>query len=233
MGQLELYQLKNGYRYNSDTLFLYDFISASKLRGDILDVGCGCGILGLLVARDNEIKLTGIDIDPLNVQISQHNASVNGIAGEFIAEDFSKFKSDIKFDFIISNPPFYHTNVTKSQNKHIANSRYSDSLSLEEFLASCNRNIKPKGVLYFCYDAKQIGDIIPLLSKFKLNLTKLKFIYSKDNQNAKLVLIEAKKSSRSMCEVVLPLVVFDKDELSVDAREIFNKANTISKVYEC
>ncbi|ARR02035.1 tRNA1(Val) (adenine(37)-N6)-methyltransferase [Campylobacter vicugnae] len=231
MGQLELYQLQNGYRYNSDTLFLYDFIG-NKPKGQILDVGCGCGILGLLVARDNEIKLTGIDIDPLNVQISQHNAIVNGIAGEFIAEDFSKFKSDIKFDFIISNPPFYHTNVTKSQNKHIANSRYSDSLSLEEFLASCNRNIKPKGVLYFCYDAKQIGDIIPLLSKFKLNLTKLKFIYSKDNQNAKLVLIEAKKSSRSMCEVVLPLVVFDKDELSVDAREIFNKANTISKVYK-
>lgn len=231
MGQLELYQLQNGYRYNSDTLFLYDFIG-SKPKGQILDVGCGCGILGLLVARDNEIKLTGIDIDPLNVQISRHNASVNGIAGEFIAEDFSKFKGDIKFDFIISNPPFYHTNVTKSQNKHIANSRYSDSLSLEEFLASCNRNIKPKGVLYFCYDAKQIGDIIPLLSKFKLNLTKLKFIYSKDNQNAKLVLIEAKKSSRSMCEVVLPLIVFDKDELSVDAREIFNKANTISKVYK-
>lgn len=231
MGQLELYQLQNGYRYNSDTLFLYDFIG-SKPKGQILDVGCGCGILGLLVARDNEIKLTGIDIDPLNVQISQHNAIVNGIAGEFITEDFSKFKSDIKFDFIISNPPFYHTNVTKSQNKHIANSRYSDSLSLEEFLASCNRNIKPKGVLYFCYDAKQIGDIIPLLSKFKLNLTKLKFIYSKDNQNAKLVLIEAKKSSRSMCEVVLPLIVFDKDELSVDAREIFNKANTISKVYK-
>lgn len=231
MGQLELYQLQNGYRYNSDTLFLYDFIG-SKLKGQILDVGCGCGILGLLVARDNEIKLTGIDIDPLNVQISQHNASVNGIAAEFITGDFSEFKSDIKFDFIISNPPFYHTDVTKSQNKHIANSRYSDSLSLEEFLASCNRNIKPKGVLYFCYDAKQIGDIIPLLSKFKLNLTKLKFIYSKDNQNAKLVLIEAKKSSRSMCEVVLPLVVFDKDELSVDAREIFNKANTISKVYK-
>lgn len=233
MSQLELYQLKNGYRYNSDTLFLYDFISANKLRGDILDVGCGCGILGLLVARDNEIKLTGIDIDPLNVQISQHNASVNGITAEFITGDFSEFKSDIKFDFIISNPPFYHTNVTKSQNKHIANSRYSDFLSLEEFLASCNRNIKPKGVLYFCYDAKQIGDIIPLLSKFKLNLTKLKFIYSKDNQNAKLVLIEAKKSSKSLCEILPPLIVFDGDNFSLEASEIFKKANTISKVYEC
>lgn len=233
MGQLELYQLQNGYRYNSDTLFLYDFISASKLRGDILDVGCGCGILGLLVARDNEIKLTGIDIDPLNVQISQHNASINGIAGEFIAEDFSKFKSDIKFDFIISNPPFYHANATKSQNKHIANSRYNDSLSLEQFLAGANRNLKPKGVLYFCYDAKQIGLILALLVKFKLNLTKLKFVHSKRGQNAKLALFEAKKSSKSLCEILPPLIVFDGDNFSLEASEIFKKANTISKVYEC
>lgn len=231
MGQLELYQLQNGYRYNSDTLFLYDFIG-SKPKGQILDVGCGCGILGLLVARDNEIKLTGIDIDPLNVQISQHNASVNGIAGEFIAEDFIKFKSDIKFDFIISNPPFYHFGVTKSQNKHIANSRYNDSLSLEQFLAGANRNLKPKGVLYFCYDAKQIGWILALLVKFKLNLTKLRFVHSKRGQNAKLALFEAKKSSKSLCEILPPLIVFDGDNFSVDAREIFNKANTISKVYK-
>ena len=52
MGELELYQLENGYRYNSDTLFLYDFI-ADKIRGESLAVGCGCGVLGLLVARDN------------------------------------------------------------------------------------------------------------------------------------------------------------------------------------
>ena len=233
MGQLELYQLQNGYRYNSDTLFLYDFINASKLRGDIIDVGCGCGILGLLVARDNEIKLTGIDIDPLNVQISRHNASVNGIAGEFITGDFSEFKSEIKFDFIISNPPFYHFGVTKSQNQHIANSRYNDSLSLEQFLAGANRNLKPKGVLYFCYDAKQIGLILALLVKFKLNLTKLKFVHSKRGQNAKLALFEAKKSSKSLCEILPPLIVFDGDNFSLEASEIFKKANTISKVYEC
>lgn len=232
MNQLELYQLQNGYRYNSDTLFLYDFIG-SKPKGQILDVGCGCGILGLLVARDSSVILKGIDINPINVQISQHNANVNGMAGEFIAEDFSKFKSDIKFDFIISNPPFYHANVTKSQNEHIANSRYNDSLSLEQFLAGANRNLKPKGVLYFCYDAKQIGWILALLVKFKLNLTKLRFVHSKRGQNAKLALFEAKKSSKSLCEILPPLIVFDGDNFSLEASEIFKKANTISKVYEC
>ncbi|ARR00838.1 MULTISPECIES: tRNA1(Val) (adenine(37)-N6)-methyltransferase [Campylobacter] len=231
MDQLELYQLKDGYRYNSDTLFLYDFIG-NKLKGEILDVGCGCGILGFLVARDNKISLSGIDIEPLNIEISRHNSRINGIKANFIVGDFAEFRSEVKFDFIISNPPFYHANVIKSQNSHIARSRYSNSLNLEQFLASCNRNLKPKGVLYFCYDAKQIREIFALFDKFKMNATKLKFIHSKHNQSAKLVLIESKKSSRSMCEVVPPLVVFDKDEFSIGAKEIFKKANTISKVYE-
>ena len=49
-----LAQLKSGYRYNSDTLVLYDFISSSlkNFSGRILDVGAGCGILGLLLKRD-------------------------------------------------------------------------------------------------------------------------------------------------------------------------------------
>ena len=231
MGELELYQLENGYRYNSDTLFLYDFIT-DKIRGEILDVGCGCGVLGLLVARDNGVRLNGIDIEPLNIEISKYNSSVNGILGNFMIGDFAEFRSEIKFDFIISNPPFYHSNVIKSPNPHIAKSRYSNSLSLEQFLASCNRNLKPKGVLYFCYDAKQIRDILVLFDKFKLNLTKMKFIYPKINQNAKIVLIEAKKSSKSMCEILPPLVVFNKDEFGIETKEIFKRANTLSKVYK-
>ena len=34
-------QPKNGYRYNSDTMFLYDFIREGGVRGEVLEVGCG------------------------------------------------------------------------------------------------------------------------------------------------------------------------------------------------
>ena len=49
-----LYQPESGYCYNSDSIFLYDFINSFKPKGKILDVGAGCGIIGLLVARDNK-----------------------------------------------------------------------------------------------------------------------------------------------------------------------------------
>ncbi|MEJ2469363.1 MAG: methyltransferase, partial [Campylobacterales bacterium] len=44
-----LYQPSEGYCYNSDSIFLYDFVSSFKPRGRMLDVGAGCGVVGLLV----------------------------------------------------------------------------------------------------------------------------------------------------------------------------------------
>jgi len=51
---LFIYQEKGGYCYNSDTLFLYDFICKKGIRGNVLDVGCGCGILGLLIKESKQ-----------------------------------------------------------------------------------------------------------------------------------------------------------------------------------
>ena len=41
--------------------------------------------------------------------------------GSFLEFDFDK-----KFDFCVSNPPFYHSNVIKSENENIKIARYID-----------------------------------------------------------------------------------------------------------
>ncbi|MBT0606335.1 methyltransferase, partial [Campylobacter lari] len=48
---LKLFQYSKGYRYNNDSLLLFDFLSKYNLKGNILDIGCGCGILGLLIKQ--------------------------------------------------------------------------------------------------------------------------------------------------------------------------------------
>ena len=54
-----LYQPANGYCYNSDTHFLFNFICENlkkykNIKGEFLDIGSGSGILGLLVAKEYE-----------------------------------------------------------------------------------------------------------------------------------------------------------------------------------
>ena len=108
-------QPKNGYRYNSDTMFLYDFIREGGVRGEVLDAGCGSGVLGLLLKRDfPKISLSLLDILEANVNLAAANAMQNGLEAEFITADFAKFKSEKRFDLIVSNPPFYHDGVEKS-----------------------------------------------------------------------------------------------------------------------
>ncbi|QQF51473.1 methyltransferase [Campylobacter fetus subsp. venerealis] len=231
---MKLFQLKEGYRYNSDTLFLYDFISKNQIFGNVLDVGCGCGILGLLLKRDFiNLNLSSIDIQEINSTITQLNADANSLVAAIICDDFSKFKSEIKFDFIVSNPPFYNSQITKSENEHISISRYSSSLDPLSFFKSVNANLKPQGVLYFCYDARRVGEILPILSSLKLKLTKLRFVHSRISESSKLALFEAKKSSKSMCEIYPPLIIFDENEFSGEVKEIFKKSDTKSEIYEC
>ena len=77
-----LAQLKSGYRYNSDTLVLYDFISSSlkNFSGRILDVGAGCGILGLLLKRDfKNSSLSFLDILQIHGESSKFNTSNYGL----------------------------------------------------------------------------------------------------------------------------------------------------------
>ena len=53
-----------------------------------------------------------------------------------------------------------------------------------------------------------------LLNKYKFNLEALQFVHPKESKDATLVLVYAKRNSKSLTKVLTPLIVFDeKNEL--------------------
>lgn len=227
---MKIIQPKIGYRYNSDTMMLYGFIIKEGLRGDVLEVGCGCGVLGLLLKRDfAEISLDMLDIQEVNINIAKKNALKNGLQANFITADFAKFKCDKRYDFIVSNPPYYHNGVKKSQNEHIKISRYSEFLPLENLIKSANSLLKPNGVFSFCYDAKRLSEILTILKVYKFNPTRIKFVHPKANKEASLVMIEAKKSSKALVKILPPIFVLEEQGYTKESSEIFERADTFSQ----
>ena len=225
--KIKLYQPKNGYCYNSDTMFLYDFITYFNIKGDVLEVGGGCGVLGLLIKRDfPKINLTVIEKQKIMFEFILKNLKENNLKAKVFNADFLEFDFDKKFDFIVSNPPFYNGTL-KSENEIKKIARYEDSLPMSEFFEKVNKILKERGEFIFCYDAKRIDDIISKMPK-PLKITDIRFFYPKLNKNATLVLIRAKRHAKSLIKIHPPLIGFEGEVFSKEADEIYKKANTES-----
>lgn len=224
-----LYQPQEGYCYNSDSIFLYDFISHFKPRGKILDVGAGCGIVGLLVARDNErVELEAVEKQDIFAEYASINARVNKIEIKLYKSDFLQMSEDVKYDYIISNPPFYHDGVTKSENKMLFNARYNVNLPLGGFFKKVSRLLKPRAHFIFCYDASQFGLICTELAKTNMRAVDVRFIHPKQDRAASLVMVHARNGSKSLMKIWAPFVSFDGEEFSKEAQNIYKKARTQS-----
>ena len=219
-----LYQPKSGYCYNSDSLFLYNFISSFNPRGRVLDVGAGCGIVGLLVARDNKkVQLEAVEKQDIFVQFATINARVNKIKYKLYKTDFLNLEVNEKYDYIISNPPFYNSASTKSEDTVLFNARYNVNLPLKDFFKKVSQILKPKSHFIFCYDATQFGLICAELDKVNMRIVDVQFVHPKEDRVASLVMVHARNGSNSMMKVLPPFISFDGAEFSQMAKKFMKK----------
>jgi len=224
-----LYQPTAGYCYNSDSIFLYDFISTFKPKGTLLDVGCGVGIISLLLSRDYNIKTSIIEKQEKMLKYATHNFALNNLEVKAHFCDFLELQSQDRFDYIISNPPFYDSNTTQSEDAHLNIARYAHHLPIESFIKRVKTFLKPKGWFIFCYDARHIDTLLEHLKQNNINPEKIQFVHSKIDKNSKLVMIAARNNSKSMTQILPPFVVFnEKNVYKKEAQEAFSRANTHS-----
>jgi len=224
-----LYQPQEGYCYNSDSVFLSDFINFFKPKGRVLDVGAGCGIVGFLVAKQNsKIELEAVEKQDVFVKYATINARVNKIPYKIHHKSFLELNEDVKYDYIISNPPFYPDGATKSSNKMLSIARYNINLPLNDFFQKVSRVLKPNSHFIFCYDASQFGLICAELDKIKLRVVDVQFIHPKVDRKASLVMLHARNGSKSLMKVWEPFISFDGDKFSQKAQEVYKKASTQS-----
>jgi len=152
---LVLYQPKNGYCYNSDTHFLFYFICENfkkykNIKGELLDIGSGSGILGLLVSNEyRKLNLNQCEIQEMFQFFSTKNAQINQINTKMYIGSYDQISFEKKFEICVSNPPFYHCDVIKSENKSLKIARYNDSLPLEKLIKRSYEILKEDGKFFF------------------------------------------------------------------------------------
>ena len=118
---IKLEQYQTPPRFAAEVIHLIN-TTDSIANKTILDLGCGCGILGFGCARLSAARVIGVDIDDSAIAIAMENRDNVGLEEDtisFLPKDvLSLVKDDFisvsGFDMVIMNPPFgtkKHTNM--------------------------------------------------------------------------------------------------------------------------
>jgi tRNA1Val (adenine37-N6)-methyltransferase len=111
-----------------------------------LDIGSGTGLLMLMLAQKNKAAIDGIELDTIAFKQLQENIAQSKWKDRLavFAGDVRSWPFSIKYDFIITNPPFFEGDLLSgSVEKNLA--RHSKELSLEELLTVIDKNLNPAG----------------------------------------------------------------------------------------
>ena len=151
----------------------------------ILDIGSGSGCIAISLAKHSpKAKVTALDICKDAIELSQRNAKENDVNLEFINADILNYKSDKKYDIIVSNPPY----VLESEKKHMS----KNVLDYEPELALFVKNDDPlqfyKAILDFAKNSlNKNGEIyFEINESYKDKIMELVNNYGYSNVDCKL-----------------------------------------------
>ena len=122
-------------RLDEGTERLLEHLELPDAHGRILDVGCGAGVIGALIARGHpgsSVEL--VDASALALEASRRTLTANGLdnASVFPSDTFSAVRE--RFSAIVTNPPF-HQGVATDYRVHA------------ELAAGAADHLEPDGIL--------------------------------------------------------------------------------------
>ena len=189
---------EGAFPLSTDSIALGGFVELKK-DARVLDLGSGCGTLGLLLcARDSTCQVTGIELDPAAHEMALYNARSNGICARLtsICADVRCLSNEIapgSFHCCVSNPPYFSAGP-KSLRTPLA--RRDDQLPMEDLFRAAARFLRYGGDFYLVHKPELLAQICALGTANSLEPKKLCLLRHKEDGPVSLILLKMKKGGK-------------------------------------
>ena len=87
------------------TRTLLESIPICNIHGNVLDVGCGYGVIDIILERISDANFEGIDVNRRALHLAEMNKKLNGAKRVSFYESNMYENVNKKYDAIITNPP--------------------------------------------------------------------------------------------------------------------------------
>ena len=120
----------------------------ARCSGRVLDVGAGCGLIGLMAAQRGAEMVDMVELDPAAANEAEGNVARSPWADciKVYCADFLEFNQECKYDNIISNPPFFATGELAPDPARAA-ARHQGGLTPQAFMAKVAKLLAPGGAV--------------------------------------------------------------------------------------
>ena len=228
---LKIIQDSTGFCFGIDSVLLSDYAKNIKSGSEIVDIGTGTGIIGILLTGKTEnTHITGIEIQAEVAQMAERSIKLNNLEDRFcikninIKDVFSEIKPNT-IDAIVTNPPYMRENTgAKNLEKKKLISRCEVECTLEDVIQISYKLLKSKGEFYMVHRAERIVDILYNLRKYQLEPKNIRFVHSKTEKEPNLFLIKCVKDAGNGLKIDKPLVVYNENgEYTEEILKRYNK----------
>lgn len=145
--QFTIHQDQVAMKVCTDACILGAWFSAKIPQySTVLDIGSGTGLLMMMLAQRSQAEIHGIEIDLTAYRQLKENTSQNDWQQRLkvFPGDARSFHFPFKYDFIISNPPFFENDLLSTDDREQI-AKHSKHLTLEALVEVIASNLQPHG----------------------------------------------------------------------------------------
>lgn len=178
----------------------------SNVAKNVLDIGTGSGCIAITISKNfpqfnvfaSDISKDALDVAKINND--RLNTKVNFIEGNLLEPFLEK---DIKFDILISNPPYILNestvdNMVLDYEPHLALFASPSTFYYEEIFKNCHKILNDTALLAFEIGEDMEVDLTILIKKY---FPLCHYRFAKDLYNkTRFMYIEYKKEAITMCD---------------------------------
>ena len=213
---LKIFQDTEGFRFGIDSVLLTKFARDIKKGSKIVDLGTGTGVIGLLLTKKVEAnEVIGIEKQEEVCKLTQKSIEINNLQNIFklINCDIKDLKLNKNYyDVVITNPPYKKAGTgVNAENIKKQISRFETTVDLNDWIKISSNLLNTNGSFYMVYRTERITEVIEALNKNNLKIKRMRFVYSKINEESKLMLIKAVKNGKDFAHIEKPLIIYNED----------------------
>ncbi len=200
--QFTIHQSNCAMKVGTDGVLLGAWAAVNN--GNALDIGCGSGLLALMLAQRSKADVLGIDVEAGAAAQARENVNVSPwkdrVSIEKVSlQDFSGLAKPLQFNTIVCNPPFFE-NSKEAPKYDRTLARHAVQLSRTDLIRSVVILLKEDGVFSLIIPFDQVEKFTAQAAKSGLFNSRRCRVIPRPGKNAKRCLLEFQKKEVPLIE---------------------------------